>query len=403
MSSAPPPYAAPTITASGLTIPSYASILAYLVAQAQNIFGADVYLGTDSADYQLISVFASMLYDSFLTEQSIFNARGPATALGSGLDVVVGLNGIQRLAPVYSTCPVVLTGTANTVISGGIVSDTNGNQWTLPTPAVIGATGTVTVTATCQTAGAIAAAVGTITTIVTPTLGWTGVTNAVAATSGTAAETDSALRARQAVSTAQPSQSILEGLEGAIAALPGVTRFAVYENQTATTDANGLPAHSVTCVVDGTATQGAIAQAIWAHKGPGSLSHGAISVPVTDQYGVVTNIGFDTPTYELINVVVTLQPLGGYVTGTTDAAIQAAVASYLNSLAIGVPVYLSGLWGAALSANPTPANPVFAVTNIAAGLASGGATLSSSLASIPLAYNQVAQGAAANVTVTTTT
>ena len=373
-------YSPPAVTSAGLSIPSYSDILNYLVGQAQAIFGQSVYLGPDSADYQLLSVVAYMIYETDLALQAAYNQRSPATALGSGLDALVALNGIQRLAATYSTAPGTVTGTAGTVITNGLVQDTAGNTWALPTTVVIGSNGTADVTVTCQTSGPVAAAVGAISSIVTPVAGWTAFTNTAAATLGSSVETDSALRARQAISTAQPSQTVLEGLEGALAALPGVTRFKVYENDTGSPDGNGLPAHSITCVVDGTASQQAIADTIWTYKGPGSLANGNILVPVTDQYGVTTNIGFDTPTYRFIDVVVTVTQLTGYTTSTT-AAIQAAVASFLNGFGIGQTVYPSGIWGAALSADPTPATPTFAVTAVTIALDSGGAQLSAALVS----------------------
>ncbi|MHB1865550.1 MAG: baseplate J/gp47 family protein [Candidatus Saccharimonadales bacterium] len=384
-------YSPPAVTSAGLTIPSYQDILDYYIQNAQNIFGQSIYLGADSADYQLLSVVANTAYQACLGLQAAYNQRAPSTALGSGLDALVSLNGIQRLAATYSTAPGTATGTAGTVITNGLVQDNAGNTWSLPTTVVIGSGGTVGVTATCQTPGPVAAAIGAISSILTPISGWTSFTNTSAATLGSSVETDSALRARQAISTAQPSQTVLEGLQGALAALGGVTRFKVYENDTGSPDSNGLPAHSVTCVVDGTATEQAIAQTIWTYKGPGSLANGNITVDVTDQYGVVTPMSFDTPTYRLVDVVVSVTQLTGY-TSSTAAAIRAAVSSFLNSLGIGQSVYPSGVWGAALSADPTPTTPTYAVTAVTIAMDSGGAALSSALTS-GTAYTALPVGA----------
>jgi uncharacterized phage protein gp47/JayE len=65
----------------------------------------------------------------------------------------------------------------------------------------------VLVTATCANSGAVAALAGTITTINTPTRGWTSVTNPAAATVGAPAETDAELRIRQGQSVALPPSS----------------------------------------------------------------------------------------------------------------------------------------------------------------------------------------------------
>ncbi len=371
-------YSPPSIAASGVTIPSYQDIVDSLVASAQQIFGADIYLGIDSQDYQYISAFASKINDTNLFLQAVYNSRSPATAIGTGLDAVVAINGISRLVSTYSTVPVTIAGTPNTTITGGIIQDANGNNWGLPSPTIIGSGGTVTTTATCQVAGSISAQAGTITTIVTPTYGWTSVTNPSAATVGVAQETDSALRSRQAISTAQPSVTVLEGIEGALAALTGVTRFQVYENDTNTTNAIGIPANSICCVVEG-GVSSAIANAIWARKGPGCGTFGTTTVDVTDQYNVVTPINYDVAAYTQIAISYTVKMLTGYTVDTT-AAIQAAGASYTNGIPIGQPVYISGLFGAALTVNSNPSVPTFSVISVQAAIILG-ATLTSALAS----------------------
>jgi uncharacterized phage protein gp47/JayE len=371
-------YTAPSVSSTGVTIPSYTDIVNSLVASAQSIYGSDIYLDADSQDYQMISAFASMVNDSNLLLQAVYNARSPATAIGAGLDAVVSINGIERLAASSSTVPITITGTSGTMITGGIVQDANGNNWGLPSPTIIGSNGTATVTATCQTPGAISAPAGTITTIVTPTLGWTSVTNATAATVGTAQETDSALRSRQAISTAQPSQTVLEGLQGTLASLTDITQFRVYENDTNTTNALGIPANSISVVVEGGTPQ-EIGNAIWTRKTPGCGTFGASTVSITDQYGVVTPINYFAVAYTQIMVAYVVNQLTNYTTDTT-AAIQAAGAAYVNSLPIGGELYLSGLWGAALGVNSNPSSPTFSVVSVQAAV-NLGAELTSALVS----------------------
>ncbi|GLG01590.1 hypothetical protein Alches_16300 [Alicyclobacillus hesperidum subsp. aegles] len=386
-------YFAPYIDAAGFHMPAYQDIVDQLVADAQNIYGQDIYLGYDSQDYQMISVFASMIYDSFLAAQAAYNSRSPSTAVGAALDAIVGVNGLVRKSAVYSTCQVVVSGTPGTMIANGVVSDVNGYNWSLPNPTVIGSGGRSTVTATCQTAGAIAANPGDINTIVTPQLGWSSVTNTVAATPGSPAETDSQLRARQAVSTEQPSQNMVDSLVAGLAAVPNIGRFKVYENYTNQTDANGIPSHSVDCVVEGGDPQD-VANVIWLRKGIGCGTYGGTSVEITDSQGVVNTIYYDVPQYVDIDVTINVKQLQGF-TQDTQAAIANAVYAYLNNAQIGVDVYNSALWGAALSANPTPNNPTFSVTGVTAAV--HGQTQGTS--DIPIAFNQVARGNLSYITV----
>ncbi|MEA6759680.1 hypothetical protein ONK23_23475, partial [Salmonella enterica subsp. enterica serovar Muenster] len=130
--------------------------------------------------------------------------------------------------------------------------------------------------------GAVAAPAGTITTINTPTRGWTSVTNPAAATVGAPAETDAELRIRQGQSVAIPSITPFEGVDGAIANIAGVTRHKLYENDTGKTDGNGLPPHSISAIVDGgDVTE--IARTIRGNKGQGVRTWGKTSVTVPDK------------------------------------------------------------------------------------------------------------------------
>lgn len=371
-------YKAPYIDSTGFNMPTYQDIVDQLVADAQSIFGTDIYLGIDSQDYQWISAVANIIYDSFLTSQMAYNSRGPSTAIGSGLDIIVKMNGLKRKPPVFSTCIVTLTGTAKTTITNGIVKDVNGNSWTLPSPIILDSGGSAIVTATCQTAGPIGANPGDINQIMTPTYGWTSVTNTVYAIAGSYTETDAQLRARQAISTELPSLSILEGIEGAIDSVTGVGRYIVYENDTGSADSNGLPPHSITCVVEN-GSDNDVAKTIFDKKAPGVLTNGTTSVVVTDTYGVTTTINFDRPSYVDIDVVVNVKQLTGYTTDITSA-IQSDIASFISSLGIGDNLLLSSIWGAALQANSVPSKPTFSITGLTAARHLG-ALLTSALAS----------------------
>ena len=53
-----------------------------------------------------------------------YNSRSPLTAIGSGLDAIIKLNGLSRKAASYSTCQITLTGTAETIITSGVVKRT---------------------------------------------------------------------------------------------------------------------------------------------------------------------------------------------------------------------------------------------------------------------------------------
>jgi len=392
-------YFSPYVDEAGLHLPTYNDILEKRISDAKSIFGQDIYLGNDSADYQSISVESLALSEAMQAIQYAYNQMSPATAIGAGLSSIVQYNGIIKKAASYSTCEVELVGTSATTIIDGVVQDIAGNKWNLPTPITLQQTISpvgygISVTATCATIGSINALPGDINSIVTPTAGWTAVINPLAAIAGQPVETDSQLRERQAISVALPSQTMLAGTIAAIASALNVARYVVYENPSNSTHYGdpgvpfeGAPAHSITAIVEG-GTDDDIANIIYANRGLGCYTNGDVVINITDTtYGTVTPIRFYRPVYVPIYVLINIHSLTGYTTATT-AAIKAAVYDYLNSLEIGESVIQSSIIGAALSVMSNSSRPTFSITSLKIG-----ETASPVLTTdITLDYNEVAQG-----------
>ncbi|EJE7367712.1 baseplate J/gp47 family protein [Salmonella enterica subsp. enterica serovar Newport] len=334
-----------TVTAEGISAPDYQTILDTLTSYFQQIYGSDAYLEPDSKDGQMVALVALAIHDANNTAISVYNCFSPATGYGAALTSNVKINGIARKGATNSTVDLLLTGTAGTTITNGTVKDTNNVIWRLPASVVIGVDGAVTVTAICSSSGAVAALAGTITTINTPTRGWTSVTNPAAATVGVPAETDAELRIRQGQSVAIPSITPFEGVDGAIANIAGVTRHKLYENDTGKTDGNGLPPHSISAIVDGgDVTE--IARTIRGNKGQGVRTWGKTSVTVPDKYGNPHIISFSRPTDVPVYGKITLKVFAGY-TSQIGVQIQQAVADYINRLMIGDQVLLSRIYSPA--------------------------------------------------------
>lgn len=364
-------YAPPSIGPAGLSIPAYPDILAYLIAAYQAIYGVSVYLGPDSADYQFLSIVALKIADVFQAVQLAYNDRSPATAIGSGLDAILKMNGLARLSATYSTALVTLTGNGTpAVITNGVIRDVSGFLWNIPTSVTIPSGGTINVTAIAQQAGNITAQAADLQYIQTPTSGWVSVTNGAAAIAGLPFEADSSVRARQAISVALPSNTLLQGTIAQIAATAGVTRLNVVENYTSATDALGNPPHSITAVVEG-GTDLDVATAIYLHKGIGADPNGTTTVTVTDPLsGFTQAISFERPTYVPIYVAMTVHGLTGYSSAVL-VAIQAAIVVYLASLQIGSEVVMSEFYGAALTARSNPNIPTFSILSVLAGTSGG--------------------------------
>lgn len=372
---------APVIDATGITVNSFSDIYSYLTGQYQSIFGADAYLGNDSQDGQMIGVVSQGFADLNAAIGSAYNSYSPATAQGNGLSSIVKTNGLKRESDTYSSAELTLTGNPCT-ITNGVVEDEGGYFWSLPQTVTIPASGTVTVTATCQTAGAVAAAAGTINSISTAVYGWQTVTNAAAATVGVALETDAALRVRQSDSVSLPSQTIFDGILAAIKNVSGVTRVRAYENATPNVDANGAPAGSFYFVVEGGADAD-VFNAMAVKVPPGGVTWG------TDQYTYVSSAGSTKVLYIIrptsaaaVSVAITLKALNGWSL-STEALIQTAVVNYVQTVNTDTVSYADVIAAALLQG--TPEYGTFRIQSVTLALNGGAA----SQADVALAYNQL--------------
>ena len=387
-----------TVTAEGISAPDYQTILSTITSYFQQIYGSDAYLDPDSKDGQMVALVALAIHDANNTAIAVYRSFSPATALSDALTSNVKINGITRQAATSSTVDLTLTGTVGTTITNGTVRDANGVIWDLPDSVVIGTDGTVVATATCTTSGAVSAQAGTVTIINTPTRGWVSVTNPLAATVGAAAETDAQLRARQSQSVALASLTPFDAVDGAIANVSGVTRHKLFENDTESTDANGLPAHSISAIVEGgDATE--IATTIRSVKGQGVTTYGTTSVVVTDTYGNPYTIRFSRPIDVPVYVSITLQALTGYTSDIGDE-IKTAVAAYINDLAIGNSVLLSRVYSPANLGVVSGGNAkYYDILELMIGTSAAGVAA----ANMIIAYDESASCSVDNIEITVTT
>lgn len=375
----------------GIHIPSYPEVLADLQEEYRSIYGPDVYLEADSQEGALCAVYALRLYDCYTLAASVYNSYSPSTAQGVGLSSVVKTNGIRRDAAGYSQVDLRIIGQAGTVITSGVATDDTGQRWLLPTEVVIPVAGEIMVIATAEEPGELRAGPGEIKNIATPTRGWQAILNPSAATPGAAVETDAKLRQRQTISTALPSLSIFDGIRGAVASVPGVTRSKGYKNDKSVADDNGVPQHSISFVVEGGDAQ-TIGDAIARKKGPGCGTYGDVEVETRDAYGSPAVILFFRSVADQVGVFIRIKPLSGYLS-TTGKTIRANVTAYINSLDIGEDVLLSKLYTPINAAEPDASRRTFDVLEIRLGPA-GGTLVAASMA---IAFNHAAEAALDNV------
>jgi uncharacterized phage protein gp47/JayE len=301
----------------------------------------DVFLG------QITAVMATVLGDVSEATQSLYDAFTVDNAEGVALDNLCLIVGVTRLAATASTVTLTLSGTPGTLIPAGSTVEGGGDddaaRWTTDADAVIGGGGTITVSATCTETGATVALIGAIDTIVTPVSGWTGVSNAAAASAGRDRETDAALRSRRQASLQISGGASANALRASLLTLDAVEAAVVVENDTDAVVVSGgltLAPHSVAVVVYPDTLTSAeadeVAEVIYGHVPPGIYLNGADEVKtVTDLGGGSQTVRFDYATALAVTVAVVTSRDTGYEVADVDDAIVDLIADYFASLGGG--------------------------------------------------------------------
>jgi len=314
------------VTQEGFVIKRLDELLSELNAAMKAIFGEDFNTSPESPDGQVNGVVSASNADLWELAQACYNAYNPSAATGVALSNLVQVNGITR-EPATST-RVVLTigGTEGALIpAGSLVSSGEGTtQYSTVGPVTIPAGGSVDVNAEATITGPIEATAGSLTTIETPIVGWDTVTNNADGVLGTNEETDPELRARRSQSVARDAQAIIDAIFAEVANVTGVTSLLVLENDTDTTDGNGLPPHSVRVIVRGGDDQ-EIGEAIFLKKTIGAETDGTTTVQVNDIQGLPNDISFQRPTETPIYVTVNLTTFADFPADGADQIKQAII------------------------------------------------------------------------------
>jgi hypothetical protein len=247
-----------------------------------------------------ISLFADGISDLWELGQDLYNIFDPDTATGVALDKLGSLKNLTRLNATYSTVTLKFSGTVGTVIPAGTGVSVSNNETTIyqtndsititsgdPNPEVI---------ATCTLTGEINANAGTLTIMVNPIAGVSGVTNPDDAAVGRDIESDAEFRVRINTVGSDVNKVTEYGIEQGILELnsdetaPTITDAYVIENDTDEAVGGRLP-HSVELFVrlagaDQTVRDQAIAEQLWRIKGAGIQLCGTVDVPIIDYKGI---------------------------------------------------------------------------------------------------------------------
>lgn len=318
------------ITPTGFNRKRLNQLLEELNDEIKSVFGENFNVSPESPDGQINGIISESNANLWELAEEAYNAFNPSAATGSTLSNLVQLNGITRLAATFSRVQLTITGVPGTVIpiSSLVSTSDTGDIFATEASITLDGGGNGVVFASATVTGPIIALSGTVTGIETPITGWNTVTNSADATLGTEVESDSQLRARRERSISRDAQAVVDSIFAAVANIDGVTQTVVLENDTDTTDANGIPPHSFQVVVVG-GDDTEIADTIWLKKPAGILAFGTTTVEILDSQGLPHNISFSRPTLVDIYVEVDITTFADYPTNGDDL-IKQAIVDYAN-------------------------------------------------------------------------
>lgn len=248
----------------------------------------------------------------------------------------------------------------------------------------------------CETTGPVACNSGTLTVIASPLSGFVSVGNLADGNLGADEESDASLRLRRESELRAAGSTTADAIRADLLRdVDGVERVTVLENDTGTTDVNGVPGHSLECIVYGPATptaddNQAVAEQIFASKAGGIGTYGGVTKAVTDAQNFDHSVRFTRPTSLRAYAWVTVTTDADLYAG--DAAVKAAISAVADTFGPGDPL----LWTRAIGA---PYGVAGVLTVTAYGQNTTG-TPSGSQTNVTPTVRQIVTLAAADVTVT---
>lgn len=333
------------LTSQGFTRTRLDERLTALQEAMRAIFGPPLNLDPDTMDGQALGIYAESISNLDQLAEDVYHSFNPQSATGVALSRLVQLNGIRRIEGTYSTVTLRCVGSQGTVIPAGSLVKSTATNATFETTeeVVIPASGEIDVAARSAVKGALLAPAGTLTKIDTPIFGWQTATNLLDAAPGRNEETDEQLRLRRRASTSTPGQAIVDAMYGALTNIPEVRQAKVYENDQDVIDANGLPPHSIYCIVEGGADAD-ILDTIWLKKTAGTTTHGTTAGQVTDSMKNPHTLKFSRPADVNVWVTINLHTRPGWPTDGAQRITNALTAWAVANQSIGEEVIHSRLF-----------------------------------------------------------
>lgn len=381
------------LTPTGLVIETLDDILAGITADVQGRWGPSVDNSSATPNGQFSGSIAERLASVWQLAEAVYSSQDPDKATGQALDAVCKLTGTFRPPATASTVTETICGDPGTVVASGFTVATVSTQdpfasqlnvtldalaaWATGTGYALGdrvtanarcyqcitagtsaaagsgpstadpditdntvhwkwigdGTAAGDVVLACTETGPVIATAGDLTDIKTPIGGVNTATNLSDAALGANAMSDQNLRLLREEELARPGSTTAPAIQAMLLQITGVVSATVFMNLGDTTDVDGLPPHSVECLVDGGADQD-IVDALWnSGVAAGIQTHGTSSGTVVDSEGNTQTIYFSRFDQVAIAVDITLTKDATKYIG--DSNVASIIATWGNGQAGG--------------------------------------------------------------------
>jgi hypothetical protein len=359
------------LTTDGFIVKTLNVIRDELNTRMKDVFGKSLKLDDRSIFGQINGIVSEIAALVWEMAEVINSSQDPDKATGAALDALCTLTGTIRPPASYSTVTLTLTGTptTTTVPAGSIVTTdstlvsfqttedstldvvdawvgsdsyvvddrvTNGGNvyqcttagtadssggpttedeeitdgsvtWTF----VGNGTGASDVVARATETGPLVASARDLITISSQISGWDSVINLLDATPGRDVASDEELRQLREAELASPGNTPIDALRGDLLDVPDVVAVTVFVNNTDATNSDGMPPHSVECMVRGPDDPDSdFDQSIWdallANVAAGIVTYGGVTGTATDSQGTDHTMSFSRPVEDNIYVYLNL-------------------------------------------------------------------------------------------------
>ncbi len=291
----PAPYG---VTETGFNAPTLEEILTRIEESQRANISTTLDTSTQSPLGQVNGIIASAVREAWEGLQAAHDSNNPDAASGYSMAQLALLTGTKRLDADESSVLCNCTLAIGTYAIGELVAHVVGNpdaRFANAVEVVVTVGGLQSgILFEAEETGPVQALAGTLTVIAEPVVGWTTVTNPLAADLGSDIESIVALRARREEELAGAGSATVAAIKADILAIDEaeVSSVTMFENDTDVT-VGSLPPHSIEAVVDASVsvTDDEIAQAIYDSKAAGIQAVGTTSGTAVDENGDEHSIG----------------------------------------------------------------------------------------------------------------